>query len=254
MNMSVVLEAKNLSKVARVNGEDKEIIKNVDVSLEAGEFVAVMGPSGSGKSTLLYNVSGMDRPTSGQVFFDGEELSALPEKALSTLRLNRMGFVFQNSNLLKNLNIFDNIVLSAYMAKRKNRKAIDAAAKKLMERMGIFDIARNGIAQASGGQLQRVSICRALINSPALLFCDEPTGALNSKASGEVLDILSELNGEGTTILIATHDVKVASKTNRVLFLLDGKIVGGLELGDFKNGDSSVREMKLHSWLLSMGW
>ena len=172
------------------NFEGNRVLKDVIFQIEKGEFVAVMGQSGCGKSTLLYSISGMDKPTKGEVFFEGRNLSGLSEKETEKLRLNRMGFIFQKANFLKNLSIEDNIVFPAFQAGRKSRKEIVAEAEKLMEQMGILAIADKDIRKVSGGQLQRASICRAMINQPDILFGDEPTGALNSSATKEVMDIL----------------------------------------------------------------
>jgi putative ABC transport system ATP-binding protein len=198
----------------------------------------------------------MDKMTAGSVVFKGIELSTLSEKEMSTLRLHEMGFVFQQINLLKNLGIIDNIVVSAYMAKNRNRKEVNQFAIELMEKTGITELADNDITQASGGQLQRVAICRSLINNPDIIFGDEPTGALNSKSSNEIMDIFKDINESGSTIMLVTHNVKVASKTERVLFMIDGKIEGEYNLGKFKeeDKDSAEREEKLSKWLLEMGW
>jgi putative ABC transport system ATP-binding protein len=227
----------------------------VDLEIRQGEFVSVMGASGSGKSTLLYNISGMDKMTAGSVKFCGNEISSMGEDELSKLRLSMMGFIFQQSNLLKNLSIFDNIILSAYQAKKESRSVINKRAKQLMEQTGITAVSNNDITQASGGQLQRAAICRALINNPQIVFGDEPTGALNSKAAGEVMDTLSEINQTGTTILLVTHDTKVASKTERILFMTDGVVAGEKRLGKFQKGsDIRTRENQLSAWLSQMGF
>ena len=232
--MNTVLESKHLQKryVLDKNNE-QHVLKDVNLQIERDEFVSVMGPSGSGKSTLLYNISGMDKMTSGNVIFNDQELSALSEKELSNVRLNSMGFIFQHIHLLKNLSVFDNIILTAYLARNADRKTINQRAVELMEKTGISDIAEHDITQASGGQLQRVGICRALINAPDILFGDEPTGALNSKSSAEIMALLGEINRSGTTILLVTHDVKVAAKTERVLFMMDGRIVAEKRMGKY---------------------
>jgi putative ABC transport system ATP-binding protein len=252
-----IIEAKELSKTYQVSDNNHHnILKNVNLQIKESEFVSVMGPSGSGKSTLLYNISGMDRITSGSVQFNGQEISALSEEELSRLRLNKMGFIFQQIHLLKNLNILDNIILSAYLAKNNSRKTINQRAAKLMETAGIADLANRDITQASGGQLQRVAICRALINNPNIIFGDEPTGALNSKSAIEIMDLLAWINQSGTTILLVTHDVKVAARTERVLFMLDGNIVAEKVLGKYgqENTDIKAREELLSSWLLKLGF
>lgn len=254
--MNNILEVKDLCKTYVVNKRKQNVLNNVNLQIKEGEFISVMGPSGSGKSTLLYNVSGMDKMTAGSVVFKGIELSTLLEKEMSTLRLHEMGFVFQQINLLKNLGIIDNIIVSAYMAKNRNRKEINQFAIELMKKTGITELADNDITQASGGQLQRVAICRSLINNPDIIFGDEPTGSLNSKSANEIMDIFKDINESGSTIMLVTHDVKVASKTERVLFMIDGKIEGEYNLGKFKeeDKDSTEREEKLSKWLLEMGW
>jgi putative ABC transport system ATP-binding protein len=166
-----------------------------------------------------------------------------------------MGFIFQHSNLLKNLNILDNIIFSAFSLKKEKRQTIIARAKNLMEQTGISALTDNDITQASGGQLQRAAICRALINNPRIVFGDEPTGALNSKAANEVMDILAEINKNGTTIMLVTHDAKVAAKSDRVLFMTDGVIVGEKCFGKYqKDDDIKKREVELSAWLTEMGF
>jgi putative ABC transport system ATP-binding protein len=254
--MNNILEAQDLCKTYLVNKREHTVLDNVNLQIKEGEFISVMGPSGSGKSTLLYNVSGMDRMTAGGVVFKGTELATLSEKEMSTLRLHKMGFVFQQINLLKNLGIIDNIVVSAYMAKNRSRKEINQFAIELMAKTGITELADNDITQASGGQLQRAAICRSLINKPDIIFGDEPTGALNSKSANEIMDIFKDINESGTTIMLVTHDVKIASKTERVLFMIDGKIEAEYNLGKLKeeDKDSTEREEKLSKWLLEMDW
>jgi len=255
--MNVLLKSRGLNK-SFVLGKDnvQRVLKDVDLQIRRGEFVSVMGPSGSGKSTLLYTISGMDRMTSGSVKLDGSELADLSEEALSDLRLTDMGFVFQHIHLLKNLSIFDNVVLPGYLARNGGRKAVHQRATALMEKVGIDELADNDVTQASGGQLQRVGICRALINNPSIVFGDEPTGALNSKAAGEIMDLLADINRSGTTILLVTHNVKVAARTERVLFMLDGRIVAERRLGAYVgNGrEGSRREEALSAWLLEQGF
>lgn len=254
--MKNIIETRDLSKTYVVSKHNQHsILKNVSLQIREGEFVSIMGPSGSGKSTLLYNISGMDRMTSGSVDFNGQELSALSEKELSELRLRKMGFIFQQIHLLKNLSIFDNIIFSAYLANHTSRKLINQRAMELMQKVGIADLANNDITQASGGQLQRVAICRALINGPDIVFGDEPTGALNSRSACEIMEILADVNQSGTTILLVTHDVKIAARTERVLFMLDGALLAEQRLGKYRKerNDIKEREENLSQWLLKMG-
>jgi len=253
--MEKILEINELSKVYQLGKQEHLVLDRVTLQISRGEFVAVMGPSGSGKSTLLYNISGMDRLTSGKVDYNGHELGKRSERKLAEIRLQEMGFIFQHMHLLKNLSLLDNIILPAYQAKKESRSSINKRALALMERTGIAELAGRSISEASGGQLQRAAICRALINEPAMIFGDEPTGALNTLAAGEVMDILREVNRDGTTILLVTHDVKVAAQTERILFMVDGRIAGEKVLGRYEKGDQlREREVCLAGWLQEMGF
>lgn len=196
--MSNIVEARSMNKKVEL-GKDNvlHILKDVNLEIEKGEFVSVMGPSGSGKSTLLYNVSGMDRITSGSVKFNGREIGRLKEEELARIRLNNMGFIFQDINLLKNLSVIDNVMFPALVSKDADKNAINQKAKKLLEMTGIEKLADNNITQASGGQLQRIGICRALINDPDIIFGDEPTGALDSKSTEEILSFFQRLIKKG---------------------------------------------------------
>lgn len=242
-----------INGVCKKFGEN-EILKNIDFQIKKGEFVAVMGQSGCGKSTLLYSISGMDKPTSGEVVFEGKKLSGFSEKETEKLRLSRMGFIFQKANFLKNLSIEDNIVFPAFQAGKRSRVEIEKEAEKQMEQMGILHIAKHDIRKVSGGQLQRAAICRAMINHPAVLFGDEPTGALNSSATREVMDIINQINRQGTTVLLVTHDAKVAARAERIIYLEDGSVKEALELGRFSETEVADREEKLKEWLEKMGF
>jgi putative ABC transport system ATP-binding protein len=242
-----VLDARGLTKTF----DGQTVLRGVDLQVHDGEFVAVMGPSGSGKSTLLYNISGMDTMTAGEVRFAGEELGSLSQKELARLRLTTMGFIFQHVYLLKNLCLLDNVVLPAYLAGLAPREELNERALALMERVGVAELADRDVSEASGGQLQRIGICRALINEPRILLGDEPTGALDSTAAAEIMDILGELNGEGTTIMVVTHDPKVAARTSRVLYLVDGRIVGDRQQGRYLGTDLDQRHQELTEWLLA---
>ena len=252
---NTVLESRELCKTYIVNGYSNNVLQNIDFKLNEGEFTAIMGPSGSGKSTLLYTLSGMDKMTSGNVIFDGEDMAGMNTKQLTNLRLHKMGFVFQQMYMLKKLCIMDNIILPGYQAGSKSKDEINDRARKLMHNLGIDDIATNEICEVSGGQLQRACLCRALINSPKILFADEPTGALNSKASAEVMAELRKANAEGTTILMVTHSEKVAASSDRIVYLVDGNIKGELNLGkQTDESETAARERKLKNWLDEMGW
>lgn len=252
---STVLEAKDLCKTYIVEKQSNNVLQNVNLKVEEGQFVSIMGPSGSGKSTLLYTLSGMDSLTSGQVIFDGDEISKMDEKEMSRIRLLKMGFIFQQMYMMKKLCIMDNIVLPGYQAKIHNRDEVNKRAEELMRRLEIMDTAEREITEVSGGQLQRACLCRALINNPKVVFADEPTGALNSKASLEVMKELLTANRDGTTVVMVTHSEKVASISDKVIYLVDGNIEGEIELGKMQDmQELSVREKKVKNWLGEMGW
>lgn len=256
---STVLEAKHLCKTYIVNGVSNNVLQNIDLKIEEGEFVSIMGPSGSGKSTLLYTISGMDDLSAGKVFFDGEDISKMSPRELCRLRLIKMGFIFQQMYMMKKLCIMDNIVLPGYQAKLMSREEVNKRAEELMRRLGIIELADREITEVSGGQLQRACLGRALINKPKVLFADEPTGALNSKASMEVLQELVKANEAGSTVLMVTHSEKVAASSDRIIYLMDGDVQGELvlgKIGDKANSREELvrRERKLRNWLEDMGW
>ena len=219
-----------------------------------------MGPSGSGKSTLLYNLSGMDQPTAGKVWLKDQEITALSENDKAKLRLHRIGFVFQQMNMMENLNVLDNILLPALEAnrrrknRRKEKKELIDEAMRLMRKFSISGLEQRRITEVSGGQLQRACICRSMINRPEIIFADEPTGALNKSATEEVMNALSALNREGTTILMVTHDSRMASRCGRILYLLDGQLQGELTLEDCPHNSLKQREEKVSQWLAKMEW
>jgi putative ABC transport system ATP-binding protein len=256
--MNTVLQTKGLCKTYIVNKRQNNVLKNIDLTVSEGEMVAVMGPSGSGKSTLLYCVSGMDRVTAGEVIFNGRETAKLRDKELARLRLDEMGFIFQQMYMMKNLTVLDNIILPAVKSKKtkESRKETEARGRALMHRLGIGDVGSNDINEVSGGQLQRACICRSMINNPKMIFADEPTGALNRSSSDEVMNELLSLNRDGTTVMCVTHDPKVAAKCSRVLYIVDGGIVGEKELGHFDGGEKELRdrEREINNWLMEQGW
>lgn len=253
-----ILEVKNLCKTYIVSKRQNNVLKNVNFTVSEGEMTAVMGPSGSGKSTLLYTVSGMDGITSGEVLFCGKNITAMGERELADLRLDEMGFIFQQMYMLKNLTVLDNIILPVAQSKKnkESRRQTEERGRALMHRLGIDNVCDNDINEVSGGQLQRACICRSMINNPKMIFADEPTGALNRASSDEVMNELLSLNRDGTTIMCVTHDSKVAAKCSRVLYIVDGGIVGEKEMGRFGNGDKEFRdrERELNNWLIEQGW
>ena len=200
----------------------------------------------------------MDRVTAGEVIFNGKETAKLSDKALSQLRLDEMGFIFQQMYMMKNLSILDNIILPAVKSKKntESRKDTEERGRQLMHRLDIDDVGGNDINEVSGGQLQRACICRSMINNPKMIFADEPTGALNRKSSDEVMNELLSLNRDGTTVMCVTHDPKVAAKCSRVLYIVDGGIMGEKEMGHFDDGKKELRdrERELNNWLMEQGW
>lgn len=253
------LVVKDLCKTYIINKRQNNVLRNVNMEIKEGEMVAVMGPSGSGKSTLLYAISGMDRPTAGSVSFFGKDLAGMDSLQMSDIRLNEMGFIFQHMYMLKNLSIYDNIILPAYQSKqgkgKQNREKINNRAKELMKKLGISEVAENDINEVSGGQLQRACICRSLINQPKMIFADEPTGALNQQNSREVMKELNRINAEGTTVMLVTHDMKVAAKSDRVLYIEDGNIKGEISFGKWKDSsETKERERRISNWLMEMGF
>ena len=252
--LTTALEAKDLTKAYYSTEPPTQVLNGIDLSVRAGEFLAVMGASGSGKSTLLYAVSGMDRPTTGEVWLEGVNLSQLTEPQMARVRLTRMGFVFQQAYFLSNLNIRDNILLPALKAAPKEKDAVLARVDALMERFGISHIASHGVTEVSGGQLQRASICRALASEPAIVFADEPTGALNSSMSLEVMDALTAVHHGGTTLVMVTHDPGCAARADRVVYLRDGLVVDSRELDRWTSQAAEQREGDLIDWLRSLGF
>ena len=231
-----VLRAQHLSKRYH-----SPVLRDLDLDVEQGQFVAIMGPSGSGKSTLLHCLSGMDQPDAGSVLLGGQEITSLSEKELAALRLTRFGFVFQQAHLMTTLCLLDNIVLPGFLAGLRPRSEVTARGEELMERMGIVELATSGVTEVSGGQLQRAGICRALINDPGIVFADEPTGALNSATALQILDLLGEIHTSGTTLVMVTHDPQVAARADRVLVLVDGQITEDLLLGRYEEADGPSR-------------
>lgn len=251
--MKKILEVTDLCKTYVINKRQNNVLRNVSFSVNEGEMVAIMGPSGSGKSTLLYTVSGMDNMTSGTVLFGEKDISTLKADELAALRLDEMGFIFQQMYMLKNLSVLDNILLPARQSKANNLSVKEKRERglELMRKLDIVEVADNDINEVSGGQLQRACICRSMINSPKMIFADEPTGALNRQSSNEVMEELCKINADGTTIMLVTHDARVAAKCTRVLYIVDGNIQGEYNLD---GTDERTKERALNNWLLEQGW
>ena len=220
-----ILEVRGLQKIytARFGGNKVEALKNVTFSVEEGEYVAIMGESGSGKTTLLNILAALDKPTSGTVLLDGNDVTRIKESAIAAFRRDNLGFVFQNFNLLDTFSLEDNIYLPLVLA-QKTYQEMAQRLKPVASELGITDILRKYPYEVSGGQKQRAAVARALITNPKLILADEPTGALDSKSTDELLRLFSQINKGGQTILMVTHSVKAASHASRVLFIKDGEV------------------------------
>lgn len=220
-----ILEVNRLQKIysTRFGGNKVEALKNVNFSVEEGEYVAVMGESGSGKSTLLNILAALDKPTNGSVILDGKDLSKIKESEVASFRRDNLGFVFQDFNLLDTFTVEDNIYLPLVLA-GKNHTEMRGRLNKISERLGITPLLKKYPYEISGGQKQRAAVARAIITNPKLILADEPTGALDSKSTDELLRLFSDINTAGQTIVMVTHSTKAASSANRVLFIKDGEV------------------------------
>ncbi len=249
----ILLKTEKLSKSFSNGGAMQHVLKNIDLKLYRGDFTVIMGASGAGKSTLLYALSGMDTPTLGKITFGERVISDLSQDGLAVFRRDHCGFVFQQIYLIDGMSVIDN-VLSAGLLVSKEKKALVTRAKNLFAAVDISEeTQRKFPTQISGGEAQRVGIVRALINSPEILFADEPTGALNSKTGLDVLDTLTKFNEQGQSVVMVTHDMRSARRGNRILYLKDGVILGECDLGKYSHGDKQRHE-KLAAFLNDMGW
>ena len=251
---NVVIRTKSLCKSYESDGQQTQVLRNVDLEIYDKDFTVIMGSSGSGKSTLLYNISGMDTPTSGEVYHASIRVDRLKEKELAKFRRSYIGFVFQQMHLVSNLTIFENVTVPAYLLNKYPRNAIEKTAEVLLEKAGIKELKYRLPSQVSGGQQQRAGVARSLINEPQLLIADEPTGALNSSTGREILNLLSSLNHKGQSILMVTHDIKAAVRANRIIYLQDGMISGEFDLGSYHSDAEQERERQVLAWLASKGW
>ncbi len=249
-----ILSAKGLCKSFAHNGGQLHVLSHVDFDLRKGDFTVVMGASGSGKSTLLYALSGMDCATSGQVLYRDTDLVTAGEKRLAKLRHTDFGFIFQQMHLISNLTLFENVAVPGYLNKEKSSADVKARANELLDKMGLQGIKTHLPSQVSGGEQQRCAIARAVINTPRILFADEPTGALNRSNTTEVLNLLTELNHNGQSILMVTHDLRAALRATRLLYLEDGKITGELILPNYSAEKEKSREIQVNAWLSALEW
>ena len=248
-----VLKTSKLSKTFSNGGMQQHILKNLDLEIYDGDFTVIMGSSGAGKSTLLYALSGMDKPTLGEIYFGNQEITGLSNDKLAIFRRKNCGFVFQQIYLLDNMSVMDNIIACGLLLSG-NKKEIAERARKLLSAVGLKEnVWHKFPSQLSGGESQRSVILRSLINNPGILFADEPTGALNSSSSIAVLNVLTEVNAKGQSIIMVTHDLKSALRGSRIIYLKDGTVCGECNLGTYR-GEDENRNTALLSFLKEMGW
>lgn len=245
---TIMLQASNLCKTYTTGKEQYHAVRNVDLSIYERDFTVIMGDSGSGKSTLLYLLSGLDAVTAGEVQLQGQRLNQFSAKELARFRANQIGFIYQNSNLVPDLTLFDNIALPGYIANR-DKEAVKQRAHELMTSLYLEKEGSRLPSQVSGGQQQRAAIARALINNPDIVFADEPTGSLNYDQGVTVLDILSGMNADGQSIVMVTHDMKAACRGNRLIYIRDGKIGGTLDMGPYAPEQASEREAMIFAYV-----
>lgn len=249
-----LLQGRDLCKAFPRSGENAMILNKVNVEIYEKDFTVIMGASGAGKSTLLYSLSGMDSVTSGEILYNGEKISGFSENQMARLRAKEFGFVFQQTHLVSNLTLFENVAVAGYVGKVHSPKQADETAAALLAKMRLGEARDRLPSQVSGGEAQRAAIARAMINRPGLIFADEPTGALNKSNSEEVLNLLSTLNEAGQSILMVTHDVRAALRGNRILYLEDGRILDELALPVYSAAGVQDRETKITGWLSALRW
>lgn len=250
----VLMEGRDICKTFAGNGSHTPVLQSVNVDIYKDDFTIIMGASGAGKSTLLYALSGMDKITGGNVTYRGIKLTGLSENQMAGLRAKEFGFVFQQTHLVSNLTLFENVAVAGYVGKPGTPKEVREKAENLLRQMGVGSARDRLPCHVSGGEAQRAAIARAMINRPSLIFADEPTGALNRAHTGEVLDLLSALNKNRQSILMVTHDLRAAIRGNRLLYLEDGKILDELSLPSYDASSAKVREATVSRWLSSLAW
>ena len=252
--LTPLIQAADVCKSFANNGSQNHVLDMVNLEIYDGDFTVIMGSSGAGKSTLLYALSGMDKLTSGAVSYRGREISCLKEKEMAALRAMEFGFVFQQTHLVSNLTLLENVTVTGFLDKKRTTKETRERAVDLLRKMNVEKAMHRLPSQVSGGEAQRAAIARALINEPGIIFADEPTGALNKSNTEEILNLLTELNAAGQSILMVTHDVRAAIRANRLLYLEDGKVIGEMPLPQYCMEEAKARETQVEAWLSSMKW
>lgn len=250
----ILLSGRDICKSFPGERLQEMVLKHVDIDLYEGDFTVIMGSSGAGKSTLLYALSGMDKINSGNVTYRGTDITGMNEKGLAALRTEEFGFVFQQTHLVSNLTLLENVKVAGYLQKKRAAKETEKRAEELLAKMHVEHAKNRLPANTSGGEAQRAAIARAVINQPGILFADEPTGALNRGNTEGVLNLFTMLNQDGQSILMVTHDIRAAIRGNRILYLEDGSITEELKLPAFSQEEAKAREKRLSEWLTAMEW
>ena len=250
----ILLSAKDISKSFEKGAEAFPVLDHLTVDIYKDDFTVIMGPSGAGKSTLLYALSGMDRVSSGNVVYKGKVINRLKEKQMAKIRSHEFGFVFQQTHLVSNLTLYENVTVAGYLRKERPAKETERRAEALLEQMNVSGAKNRMPAEVSGGEAQRAAVARAMIHEPEIVFADEPTGALNRQNTGEVLNLLTSLHKEGQSILMVTHDLRAAIRGTRLLYLEDGNILDELELPIYHSDHEKEREAAVNDWLASFRW
>ncbi len=249
-----LLSARGVNKEYPGRQEKEQVLKNINMDIYEGDFTVIMGSSGAGKSTLLYALSGMDSITDGRVLYREKEISSYKEQQMATLRIHEFGFVFQQTNLVSNLSLLENVTVAGYLNAGQDAKTVRKRAEELLKQMHVEKARDRFPSEVSGGEAQRAAIARAMINNPGLLFADEPTGALNKRNSEEVLELLTALNESGQSILMVTHDVRAAIRGTRIIYLEDGETLDEIVFPAYQEADAKKREEKLSDWLSTLSW
>lgn len=249
----ILIKTKDLCKSFIIGKTGNHVLKNLNLEIYKKDFTVIMGSSGSGKSTLLYSLSTMDNPTSGKVMLLDKDISALSEKEATTIRNKDISFIFQGINLLPDLSVYENISYVAFL-NNKNKEEVKKRVEEILKSLELWDHRDKYPSEISGGMQQRVAIGRAIVNNPKVIFADEPTGALNSAMGDKVLDILTEINESGQSIVMVTHDIKAALRGSRVLFIKDGRIDSELKLGKYSRNEVNERKAILKDFLEENTW
>lgn len=249
-----ILQGEKITRVFHQGKAEVKVLDEIDIKIYEKDFTVIMGPSGAGKSTLLYSLSGMDPLTAGHMFYKDKEISGLSENQMAKLRAEEFGFVFQQTHLVSNLTLLENVLVAGYVGRKDSAEKVKERAKNLLQQMDVEEAKDRLPAQVSGGEAQRAAIARAMIGRPGLLFADEPTGALNQANTREVLGLLTDLNREGQSILMVTHDLRTASRGNRILYLEDGKVCDELSLEPYNEMEEKQRERDVSQWLSRLRW